>query len=255
MKAAASYFVNVKEYEQALDAEDGTLVDIRTKDGLTLPSRRNCSDAWVLAEVFLDKSYVQGLVLVDQPTIVDIGGYIGDFALYAAKRLNARRVISCEPSPRNFALLSRNIVNNRYQDRIETVNKAVTDGNPVMMDVDAPDREQVRVSAYGSGATQRTSIPGISLARLVEDHGLNDIDLLKIDCEGGEYDILSSTPTETFARIKNIVFECHEIEGFEAKLTAVKRTLCSEGYSWKMSGSLVTASRDSTMGAAQFVSA
>lgn len=245
MKAAESYFSNLDEYRKALKVEDGKIVDIRTKDGLILSIRRNYMDAAILAEVFLDKCYVQGLTMPDQPIVVDIGGYIGDFALYAAKCLNARKVVVCEPSPPNWTLLRKNVANNHYEDRIEMVNKAVTDGEDVMMNVDAPDRGQARVTAYyDSGNLSGKTIPGVTLASLVEDHGLRAIDLLKIDCEGGEYTILSTTPAEVFDRIRNVVFEYHEIDGFEAKLTAVKQKLCDAGFSLKARGSLIFASRE-----------
>ena len=89
-------------------------------------------DASILAEVFLDNCYIRGLSLPDEPVVVDVGGYIGDFAIYAVKRLKARKVVACEPSPRNFALLKRNVAVNRYGDRIQMLNKAVTDGECVM---------------------------------------------------------------------------------------------------------------------------
>jgi len=242
-KTAKNYFTNFDQYKGALESEDGRTVDIRTEDGLLLTIRRNHSDASVLGEIFLDNCYVRGLRLPERPIVVDIGGYIGDFAVYAAKRLNARRVVVCEPSPRNFALLKRNVENNHFEDRIEAVNKAVTDGQDVMLDIDAPDRGQFRVSAYGSNDVVRKSVPGITLASLAREHGLEGIDLLKIDCEGGEYSILSSTPTAVFRNIRNIVFECHEIDGFQAKLEAVKDKLTEEGYSLVTRGSLISASR------------
>lgn len=242
-RAAQRYFVNSDEYRTALEAEDGKIIQVRTKDGLTLSIRRNYMDAAILAEIFLDNCYVQGLSLPKGPVVVDIGGYNGDFALYAAKRLSARKVVSCEPSPRNWALLQRNVAQNQYDDRIEMVNKAVTNGQDVMMNVDTHDRGQARVSAYGSDGQQRQLVPGITLAALVEQHGLTEIDLLKIDCEGGEYDILSNAPTEVFKRIHNIVFEYHEIEGFKAKLEDVSQRLRDEGFSLTTRGALIFASR------------
>ncbi len=243
-KAAENYFINFDKYRTALEIEDGRIVDLHTKDGLILTIRRNYMDAAILAEIFLDNCYVRGLVLPDRPIVVDIGGYIGDFALYAAKCLNARKVVVCEPSQRNWTLLKKNVADNHYEDRIEAVNKAVTDGEEVMMNVDASDRGQARVSAYGSSDMERKPVPGVTLATLVEDHGLKVIDLLKIDCEGGEYTILSTTPSEVFNRIRNIVFEYHEIDGFETKLEAVKQRLCEEGFSLKTRGSLISASRE-----------
>jgi FkbM family methyltransferase len=242
-KAARSYFVNSEEYCNALKTNDGTVVDVHTTDGLSISIRRNCMDATILAEIFLDRCYTRGLSLPDEPVVVDIGGYIGDFALFAAKCLNARKVVVCEPSPRNWALLQKNVANNHFHGRIITVNKAVTEGKEVMMNVEAPDRGQARVSAYYPTDEQRRMVPVVSLSNLVEQQHLEVIDLLKIDCEGGEYVILSSTPSAVFRRITNIVFEYHEIAGFDAKLRDAKRTLCNEGYALTERGSLVFASR------------
>jgi FkbM family methyltransferase len=124
------------------------------------------------------------------------------------------------------------------------VNKAVTGGGDIMMDVDVPDRAQARVSAYGSSNGKQQRISGITLAGLVEEYELQTVDLLKIDCEGGEYAILASTPAEVFDRILNIVFEYHEIDGFQARLEAVKHRLVDNGFCLKTRGSLVSASRE-----------
>lgn len=240
---ARGYFINYDDFDGALRLEDGRLIEINTKDGLSVTIRRNYMDAVILAEVFLDNCYVRYIDLPPEPVVVDIGGYIGDFALYAAKRLNARRVVVCEPSPRNWVLLERNVASNHYKDRILTVNKAVTDGGDVFMDVDAPDRVQAMVSAFGADQSGRKRIPGITLKSVLDEHGIDTVDLLKIDCEGGEYSILSSTPANVFRRIRRIVFEYHEIDGFAPRLKSVKEYLRDNGYRIVTHRSLVWATR------------
>jgi|SRR5262245_55587016 len=241
--AARGYFANFDEYRKALELEDGKVVDITTKDGLVFSIRRNSMDASILAEIFLDNCYVRGLALPPSPIVVDIGGYIGDSAIYAAKYLNARKVVVCEPSPRNWTLLTRNVANNHYEDRIEMVNMAVTGGEDVLLNVDAPDRGQARVSAYGPNNVERRRVPTVTLATLVESHKLQEIDLLKMDCEGGEYAILAAMPSDLLKRIRNIVFEFHEIDGFRAMLEAVKQRLVTAGFSLTQRGSLIFAIR------------
>jgi len=244
VKSAAGYFLNLDEYRGALEIEDGKIVDLRTRDGLVFSIRRNYMDATVLAEIFLDNCYVRDLTIPERPVVVDIGGYIGDFAIYAVKYLNARKVVVCEPSPRNWALLQKNVINNHYEANIEMVNKAVTSGEDTMLNIDAPDRGQARVSAYyGTSIGERRMVPGIALDRLMEEHEISIIDLLKIDCEGGEYSILLSTPGTVLERIRNLVFEYHEIDGFEEKLTAVKQRLYEAGFSLRNCGSIISGSR------------
>ena len=243
-RASRGYFLNADEFKSALVAERETgLVDLRTADGLTITMRKNYGDATTLAEIFLDNSYVRNLILPPHPVVIDVGGFIGDFSLYAVKRLNARRVIVCEPSPRNWVLLLKNIANNGYEDRIEPVNKAVTDGGNVMMNIDAPNEYQCMVSAYYASEQPLSEVAGISLGDLLRDHAVESVDLLKIDCEGGEFAILESTPADVFSRIRNIVFEYHQIEGVWGKLEGVKRRLRHEGYALHTHGGLVSAWR------------
>jgi FkbM family methyltransferase len=242
--AVGRHFLNADEFKSALRAHGSTeLVDLRTRDGLTITIRQNYSDAMTVAEIFVDNCYTRDLTLPENAVIIDVGGFIGDFSLYAVKRLSARRVIVCEPSPRNWALLLRNIANNSFGDRIEPVNKAVTDGGDVMMNLDAPDENQCMVSAYYQSGQQLTAVPGISLAELLRDQVVESVDLLKIDCEGGEFAILESTPSDVFSRIRNIVFEFHQIDGVWAKMASVKQRLRREGYALHTRGGLVTASR------------
>jgi hypothetical protein len=40
--------------------------------------------------------------------------------------------------------------------------------------------------------------------------GISHCDLLKVDCEGGEYDIFFHTPADTLRRIQRISMEYHD---------------------------------------------
>ena len=80
-KEAKRYFINYDDYRRALQVEGNGTVDIRTADGLTITIRMNIWDARILQEVFLDNPYVRDSSLPPEPIIVDIGGYIGDFAV------------------------------------------------------------------------------------------------------------------------------------------------------------------------------
>jgi FkbM family methyltransferase len=243
--AAKRYFSNYDDYRNALHREGEGTVEIRTVDGLTITIRKNIWDARILQEIFLGNPYVRDFTLRADPTIVDIGGYIGDFALYAAKYLKARQVVVYEPSPKNFALLKRNIQKNHYEDRIVAANMAVSDSTEILMNVDLPDRKQVNVSAYGGESSTLKKVDSVTLAGLIELHRLESVDLLKIDCEGGEYAILLSAPLTIFKRIQNIAMEYHEIGGFEAKLEAVITRLKAAGYALKIQEkvSIMSASR------------
>lgn len=237
-------FENYDLYVRALYRKgDGTAV-LRTRDGLDITIRQNLWDARIVREMFFDKPYIRVVRLPPNPTVVDIGGYIGDFSLYAVKYLNARRVIVYEPTVENFEILKQNIQSNNYGDRIIAVNKAVSDSREVTLNVQRDTSEEVHVSAYWYRGSEQRRLPAVTPSDLFRMHQLDSVDLLKIDCEGGEYDILPAVPDHLFARIRNIVFEYHRIDGFEAKLDHVLNRLAAAGYALLTDGNIVSAYRE-----------
>jgi len=238
---AKKLFVNSDEFCRALNRKAEGVIVLRTHDGLSITARRNIYDVRIVREIFVEKPYIRRLRLPPAPLIVDIGGYIGDFTLYAVKYLNARRVIVYEPTAENFKLLKQNIENNSFQDKITAVNKAVSDSDETILNTEVLDHEEVHASRYMYHSAVHRSVSSVTLAELFTNHQLVSVDLLKVDCEGSEYDIFSSVPVDLFRRIKNIVFEYHKIEGFKAKLDRVLNRLRSAGYTIKSDKAIISA--------------
>ncbi len=63
------------------------------------------------------------------------------------------------------------------------------------------------------GEQPLSAVPRISLGDLLRDYGVESVDLLNIDCERREFAILESTPADVLSRIRNIVFEYHQVDG------------------------------------------
>lgn len=240
---AMALFENPEVYLHALSEKSHGTVELRARDGLTITIRRNLWDARIIKEIFFDKPYVRHFELPENPVVIDIGGYIGDFTLYAAKYLNARKVIVYEPTKENFELLSRNIGNNSFNGEVIAVNKAVGIDSVIRLNVEVCDNEEIHVSSYWYQNTEQRVIPCVTLPELMEIHGLESVDLLKVDCEGGEYDIFPALSEATLGRIRNIVFEYHQVEGFEKKLRRVLDHLKSVGYTLRVDGLIAYASR------------
>jgi FkbM family methyltransferase len=232
--AAKRLFENYGVYREALRRKGDGTVMLHTRDGLSITIRRNIWDARIIREIFVDKCYVRHVTLGPNPIIIDIGGYIGDFSIYAAKYLKAARVIVYEPIAENFTILKRNIEDNAYNDRIVAVNKAVGVSDQLELGVEIGESEEVHASAYMYPKAERRKVPSVTLSELFKAHELESVDLLKVDCEGGEYDIFPSVPDQLFSRISNIVFEYHRVYGFEAKLDRVLGRLRSAGYRLRM---------------------
>lgn len=236
-------FENPDLYVQALYRKGKGPVILRTHDGLNLTIRQNLWDARIVREIFFDKPYIRRFHLPSRPVVVDIGGYIGDFSVYAAKYLEARRVVVYEPIAENFEILKRNVEGNGFGDRITAVNKAVGNAGEIVLNVQKLENDEVHVSAYWYPEAEQRRIPCDTLPDLLETHRLESVDLLKVDCEGGEYEIFLDAPDRVFDRIRNIVFEYHRIEGYEAKLARILSRLQSAGYALQRDKGIVSAYR------------
>jgi FkbM family methyltransferase len=204
-------FVNPDVYRKALHFKGPGRAILEMKDGISLAIRQNIYDAKIIREIFVDMPYTRHIQLGPKPVVVDIGGYIGDFTIYAAKHLGAERVIVYEPTLENFTLLQENIQRNGLQDKIVAVNKGVGSSEELVLNVELKESEEIHVSAYWYPEAEKRVMPCVTLEQIFELHKLNSIDLLKVDCEGGEYDIFPTVPTSLFNRIRNIAFEYHDI--------------------------------------------
>jgi len=236
-------FENPEVFWRALTEKGSGTVELRAQGGLAITIRRNIWDARIVKEIFFDKPYVRHFKLPERPVVIDIGGYIGDFTLYAAKYLNARKVIVYEPTKENFEILSRNVANNSFEGEVIAVNKAVGTDSEIRLNVDIGDHDEVHVSSYWYREAEQRVIPCVTLAELMETHGVDSVDLLKIDCEGGEYDIFPALGDATLDRIENIVFEYHQIDGFQKKLGRVFDRLKAGGFTLRVDGLIAYAYR------------
>jgi SAM-dependent methyltransferase len=148
---------------------------IALRNGLTLevPSLLGLL---VLEEIVCDDVYRVRELGEDTSLVVDVGAGIGDFALLVASRFPQATVIACEPNPRTFAVLARNVERNAAAN------------------VDA------RAVAVGTCD---------SYAPLDELVGGREADLVKIDCEGAELDVLESLGAQ-LRRVRRFAIEYHD---------------------------------------------
>jgi FkbM family methyltransferase len=144
----------------------------------------------------------------DPRVIVDIGANIGAFSLFAAGRWPRARVLAYEPAPENLLWLERNVRANRH-DRIEIHPAAVCGATG---EVTLWLREGTEAhSLWGDGAHAR--VPATTLDAIVAEITPDTIDLLKLDCEGAEYDILIGREDLLARHVRFVALEYHEEYG------------------------------------------
>jgi hypothetical protein len=73
-------------------------------------------------------------------------------------------------------------------------------------------------------------VPAKSLTAIINENRLDHVDLIKLDCEGSEYDIIYNTPVDVLNKIKTLVIETHEIDNQKNNLNSLTSFLQSCGY-------------------------
>ncbi len=205
------------------------------KSGLRLQAR-GIMDIWSIKETFLDRFYERfGVPIQDGWTIVDIGGGIGDYTLFAASADPHGKVFAFEPFPGSFALLQENLVAN-HAANVQAFPEAIwaqagalkidsTLGEPGQFVSRAADAPGGSPTTGGSS----TQVQSISMADAFARLDIPRCDLMKIDCEGAEYPILFNTPDEVLGRVQRIVMEYHD-SITRYKHRDMQEFLASKGY-------------------------
>jgi FkbM family methyltransferase len=151
-------------------------------------------------------------------TVLDVGAHIGIVSIYLAKRFPDVRILSFEAMPRVFALLTANLKRNKVHN-VTAYNLAVTgDGRDLALQSHPGSNTgggSAWVADHALAGHDQVTIPSLTLDRILEQHGVERCPLLKIDIEGGEYDVLYNA--KLLARVANIRGEFHENEFLTAQ--------------------------------------
>ena len=198
------HYFNMKNNQCIAKFRNGTKCIIRDK-----------SDAVVFLENFFLNAYdlEEGFDIKENDVIIDIGAHVGYFTVYAAQKVKDGKIISFEPSKESFQVLENNLKINSIQNVIAEnlgvrsksgdstlyIDKNHEIGDSMFSNDDSLTKENVQV----------TSIPEI-----VKKHKIESIDLMKLDCEGAEYEIILELPPSILNTIKKIAMEVHDIENY-----------------------------------------
>ena len=180
------------------------------KSGLKLKAR-GIMDIWSIKETFLDRFYERfGVGIEDGWTVVDIGGGIGDYTLFAATATPHGKVFAFEPFPESFALLQQNLAANQATN-VQAFAEAIwSQAGDLKIDSSIGEPGQFISRSTDTQVGQSTQVPSISLEQALARLQLEQVDLMKIDCEGAEYPILFNTPADVLGRVQRIVMEYHD---------------------------------------------
>lgn len=185
-------------------------VNLRASRGALYMRIGRSSDYDVFKQVFIEEEFKPVRAIREARVIVDCGANVGYASRYLLDVFPMARLIAIEPDPENAAICRLNL--KPYGDRASLRQAAVW-------------REAAQLSlvrgAFGDGREWATQVralgedesgdvAAIDISTLMSEEGVDMIDLLKIDIEGGELDLFcGESCRDWLPRCKNLAIELH----------------------------------------------
>jgi FkbM family methyltransferase len=201
----------LKNYQVAIAGEwaGRKITELRFRNGLVLKSPESLSFSQVFFEVWMNEIYCPpGYKIGPDDVVIDIGANIGAFSIYAASRARNGKIYAYEPFADCLIWLRKNVEESRLTNvRIHSLAVAgKRDTRQLCVDADWYSN-----SLYANPAKEETvTVSCIGLDEVFSDNGLDHCDLLKLDCEGAEYEILEDCPPDVLNRVRRISGEYHQ---------------------------------------------
>jgi len=172
---------------------------------IAVPLGPRAGALYPVLEVFAFDEYAYGWELEDEPCVVDVGAHVGAFTLWLAERYPRLRAVCFEPDPDAFVYLERNtagLAATLHQCAVGAGGGTGTLHRPIAGGA---------ISTLRTTAGDEVDVEIVSLEEALA--GLADVSLLKLDCEGCEYDLVLDTPPAPWRLVRRVVLEYHAVPG------------------------------------------
>lgn len=146
-------------------------------------------------EFFINKDYDWWYEVLPGDVVVDVGACVGFFSAQALDK-GADKVYMIEPNRQLLKTAIRNVSDYIIEDH----NKVV----PVHGAISEGDHDTLHV--FGD----QLDYPTFSFSEFLNKYSITEIDYLKLDCEGAEYNIFKSMPAGFWSQsVRHIAVEIH----------------------------------------------
>jgi FkbM family methyltransferase len=194
----------------------GAVVEIR--DGARYMVRSGYFDIATLDQIYIEHVYdPPGFELRDTDVVFDVGGYIGDYAVYAARRTQKGYVYSFEPVLETFRLLKKNKDLNSlsnlscFQYGLSDSNRSAVFHAGIHVAQPGASAYKLDRMGYDTSEYKKESVVLRKFGDVVRELGVYKIDVLKIDCEGEEFALLYSMDKSLLQTCRICMIEYHDI--------------------------------------------
>ncbi|BAY09040.1 FkbM family methyltransferase [Calothrix sp. NIES-2098] len=208
---------------------------------------------YIYSEIFTEQQYLRhGIVINEGDCIFDVGANIGLFSLFVNSIQKQVKIYAFEPIEQTFFILKENT--RLYNlDNVQLFNYGISsednpekifvfypnmagnsttkpgdiiaDADDVKEEINSEPIEDLFASFFQEEQQVKCEVK--TLSSVINELGIDSIDLLKIDVEGAEYEVLQGIADKDWPKIKQIVGEVHNKQG---RLDKIQKLLISQGF-------------------------
>lgn len=189
------------------DQPSGIAVD--SFGGFEIAYRKDTADEAVIKQSFDNDIFFSGVPEyqpIEGDVIIDVGAHIGTFSILSSSKVGSGKVFAIEASKDSFNLLRINVALNQCAN-ISVYHLAITDKEGTC-------RLYHGLQTWGHSTVKRLSrsnetVESCTLSTFLERNRIDECHFMKLNCEGGEFPILLSTPTNVLQRFTTICVLYH----------------------------------------------
>ncbi len=166
-------------------------------------------DARFVDEIVVEGCYTSsaGFEIAKNDTVIDLGANIGIFTILAGIKAREGRVIALEPEKQNYQFLCENIRSNSLSN-IEPYQLAISNIDGLLdLHVANPGNNTILEEHQGKLTKGTQKVEAISMRGLIAKFHLHEINFLKIDVEGAEFQIFQDDGW--LEQVQKIAMEVH----------------------------------------------
>ena len=172
--------------------------------------RNQTSDVETFEQIFIRQEY--NFVAKKPPeVVVDAGANVGYASIFFASKYPDAKIIAIEPEESNFQLLRKNAA--PYKNIIP-VQAALWNENGEINIIDPGLGNWGFMTAKEKNKENSTSnfcrkVKSITVDKIINDYGVDKIDIFKIDIEGAEKEVFSDS-SAWIGKVNGLIIELHE---------------------------------------------
>ena len=203
-----------------------------TPGGIQMHCYNPLEVSFLWEKIFAENEYGDGgIVYPPGAIIVDVGGNVGVFCHYADARCAGEcTIIAIEPIPQLFHCLQKNVKALRANCSLHNVAAgASTECDPITLDflprysLLSGSQAHSNCAGYEKLAelhnlpldlvqeafeSVEVECPQSTLSDILQQEAVSRIDLLKVDCEGAEYDVMLGISETDWPKIQQVTCSC-----------------------------------------------